>query len=154
MVSCWPNSCPFWKSIVHCLKWDIFKQKIKTTVPWGSWVTQIGFSPHLQWAQCVSSAAKNATNLWFSISVAGGRQEIRQAGRQAADTISTPCPLHTSLRDCLNQNGAQKLPQYKRGPKMESIKTRPEYSLNLKGLKNCLNQKSLIMPEGPQNAAV
>ena len=82
------------------------------------------------------------------------RQEIRQAGRQAADTISTPCPLHTSLRDCLNQNGAQKLPQYKRGLKMESIKTRPEYSLNLKGLKNCLNQNSLIMPEGPQNAAV
>ena len=79
--------------------------------PWRMWVSTFTMGPvYLRQLQ----------HLWFSISVAGQRQEISQAGRQAADTISTPCPLHTSLRDCLNQNGAQTCFNLK-GPKNASI---------------------------------
>ena len=55
-----------------------------------------------------SVSLPNAAFMIFNFS--GGEAEISQAGRQAADTISTRCPLHTSLRDCLNQNGPENGP--------------------------------------------
>ena len=88
----------------------------------------------------------------------GGSRSVRRVGRRLTP-LALPVPytphlgidsIKTGPKNGINLCGVQKWTQSKQGPKRASIKTGPKFSQNLKRPKNCLNQNSLIMTEGPQ----